>query len=113
MRDTRPGEQLWMPWDGDDSFTLYEEGDREIYYTVGHIDIEHEVVRRALASTLQRDGLSDSLADGFRSLENCVVSEGYAGVIDGEMFLSTCDESGMTQYGDKVDEVILITWVQV
>jgi len=101
-----------MVWDGDHSYSLGDDKDHT-YYTVGHVDLEHEVVRRALASTLQRDGIADSLSDGFKLLEGSEATEGYAGAVDGEVFLSTCDEDGMTAYGDKVDEVILITWVQI
>jgi hypothetical protein len=91
---------------------LTEESDLT-YYTVGHVDLETDIVIRALASTLQRDGIADSLGDGFKALERCSLSQGYAGFVDGEIFMSTCNESGETEYGDAVDSIMEVTWVQL
>ena len=101
-----------MLWDGDHSYNLMDESDLA-YYTVGHVDLETDIVIRALASTLQRDGLADSLGDGFKALDNCALTQGYAGFVDGEIFMSTCNENGETEYGETVDTIMEITWVQL
>jgi hypothetical protein len=98
VRDNRHGEQLWQEWDG----SGLERTDCLPYYTVEHVDLGEEVVRRALASTLQRDGVADSLADGFKLLDGVEVEHMWAGILDDEDRLSTCDEDGETFYGDSV-----------
>lgn len=111
MKDSRKGEALWKEWTGDGYDTAYE--DSVIFFTDEHVDIENEVVRRALASTIQRDGLTTSLGLGFKALEDAQVSFGYAGEIDGDIDLTVCDEEGETCTGDVVDHVVPITFVEV
>ena len=111
MRDIRHGEHLWQSWDGD-GYTPSQDFDL-IYFTLGSVDVEHELVRRALASTLQRDGIVDSLSDGFKILENSKVDEGFAGILEGELEYTACDEDGETEYGDFVEEIFAITWVEI
>lgn len=108
MRDLRTGECLWSEWTGDG---LYSDTSSPIFYTQTHVDIDHEIVRRALASALQRDGSAVSLGDGFSLVERAQVTHGYAGVVDGDIDYSVCDELGETREGDEVDEVLEITWV--
>ena len=107
MRDVRTGECLWSEWTG---FGMSAR-QGSVFYTLEHVDVDNEVVRRALASALQRDGSAVSLGDGFRAIESARVVCGYAGSVDGEIDLSVCDELGMTREGDEVDEVLPITWV--
>lgn len=107
MRDVRTGECLWSEWTG---FGV-PAGASTVFYTHEHVDVENDVVRRALASALQRDGSAVSLGDGFRAVESAQVVCGYAGFVDGEIDLSVCDEFGETREGDEVDEVLPITWV--
>jgi hypothetical protein len=112
MRDSRAGEFLWNEWTGEG----YEptNPDAELFFfTEEHVDVEHEVVRRALASALQRDGSVVSLGQGFSSLESSTVVQGFAGYVDESLDLYLCDEYGETQDGDYVDQVIPITWVEI
>jgi hypothetical protein len=112
VRDSRKGECLWQEWTGEG----YEPDDPDysvIFFTIDHVDVEHEVVRRALASALQREGVADSLGDGYRSIDTATVSCGYAGEVEGSRELHVCDEEGETSYGDLVDSVTEVTWVEV
>jgi hypothetical protein len=83
-----------------------------VFYTIDHVDTNNELVRRALASCLQRDGVSDSLADAFRCLESSNTEYLWAGYIDDSSELEICDEYGLTEYGDLVDEVFAVTLVE-
>ena len=111
MKDSRIGETLWSEWSGNDyqTFPSFD----VTFYTEEHVDLEHEVVRRALASTIQRDGHTDSLGQAFKVLDSCYVEYGYAGFLDGDTEFTLCDINGMTTYEDKVEKVIPVTWVNV
>lgn len=109
MKDHRHGDQLWLEWDGDD----LESATDIQYYTVDHVSLDEEVVRRALASTLQRDGIADSLADGFRLLDGVWISHEWAGVVDEEVSTTICDEDGETRLGETVDFPFPITVVHI
>lgn len=110
MRDVRHGEGLWFEWNGNGSFS---EGDSDLVYcTIGHVDIYNEVVRRALASVLQRDGVVDSLSDGFKYIEDKDVSVGWAGLLPDESEYTYCDETGETEYGDQVEKIEEFTWIE-
>jgi hypothetical protein len=108
MRDLRTGECLWSEWTGG-GFDLAS--DEPVFFTEGYVDIEHELVARALASALQRDGSAVTLGDGYRMLDNAKWRQGYAGYVDGDIDLVVCDEAGETREGDEVDEALEITWV--
>jgi hypothetical protein len=110
MRDIRHGEHLWQSWEGEGYFS--DTHAELIYFTVGDVDINNEIVRRALASTLQRDGIADSLSDGFKLLETSYTQGGFAGFLPDETEYTVCDEDGETEYGDTVQEVLDITWVE-
>jgi hypothetical protein len=111
VKDSRKGELLWKEWTG----TGYEPFlDKSlVFFTDEHVDLENEIIRRALASALQRDGVSVSLGNGFQSVENATISQGYAGEVDGDIDLTVCDEEGETREGDLVDDVVEVTWVEV
>lgn len=111
MKDSRKGESLWFEWDGD--YFDMSSDDSLVFYTHDHIDVEHELVKRALASTIQRDGIVHSLSQGFSLIDAASISHGYAGHVDGSHSLAVCDEDGLTYYGDTVDEIIPITYVEV
>ena len=106
----RKGESLWSEWAGT-GYQVQTPG-TIIYVTETHVDISNEVVLRALASAVQRDGIVDSLADGFRAIKPFSTILGYSGEVDG-LELTVCDETGETYYGDMVDEIIPTTWVEV
>ena len=111
MRDIRHGEHLWYWWEGEGYFS--ETNSDLVYFTLGHVDSDTEVVVRALASTLQRDGVVDSLSDGFRMLEKSSFYQGHVGVLEGETVYQVCSEEGDTEYGDQVVEIFDATWVEL
>lgn len=111
MDVSRKGENLWSEWTGVGvSARTYS---CVLYYTVGHVDIDHEVVRRALASAIQRDGVVDGLGRAYGSINDGSVLQGWAGELDSSYELYMCDQSGETEYGEEVDEVLPVTWVEV
>ena len=111
MKDSRVGQSLWQEWYG--SGYDPENPDSLVFYTVDHVSLDEDVVLRALASCLQRDGVADSLGDGFKLATNGVVSIGYAGVLDSDNELSVCDLDGFTSYGDFLSDVQEITWIEI
>lgn len=111
MRDTRYGEHLWQCWEGEGYF--FDNFTEIIYFTLGEVDYDNDLVRRALASSLQRDGVVDSLSDGFKIIENSTAFLGFVGLISGEKEYIVCDSGGETEYGDTVVEVINATWVGI
>lgn len=113
MKDGREGESLWMQWFGYSYDSQHDNG--IVYYTIEHVDLENEVVRRALASALQRDGICDSLSDSYELLSdrNSILKRSWAGPVDGDSELTCCDPSGETDLGDQVDEVLAVTFVEM
>jgi hypothetical protein len=111
MKDSRIGESLWFTWDGDGYRP--EKPDSVIYYTEDHVDIQHDLVKKALASSLQRDGIAFSLGQGFNLIDSGTYLTGYAGHLDQENHPTVCDEYGETDTGSFVDSIIPITWVEV
>lgn len=109
MKDSRVGETLWAEWDGDGFDQTHGVN---VYYTIDYVDLENDIVRRALASSIQRDGVADSLSEAFKLLENLTVSHGYVGVIEDELSYIVCDEYGETFYGDYVEDIEKVTWVE-
>lgn len=111
VKDSRIGELLWKEWTGEGHEPLHDTS--TIFFTEEHVDIENEVIRRALASAIQRDGVFSSLGESFSSLDKSHVAYGYAGAVDSEIDFSVCNENGETREGDYVDDVIFITWVEI
>lgn len=111
VQDSRKGELLWKEWTGEGYEPFLE--DSVVFFTDEHVDLENELIRRALASALQRDGVSVSLGDGFKAIDGATISHGHAGEVDGELDLTVCDEEGETREGDLVDEIFEVTWVEV
>jgi hypothetical protein len=111
LKTDRPGEWLWEEWLGEG----YQSDNKDVivYVTYEHVDMTNEVVRRALASCLQRDGVSDSLSDGFRMLEVGQHMTGYIGYTDGEKHPSVTDEFGETLDGDIADYLSEATWIEI
>ncbi len=110
MKDTRVGEELWFEWNGNGYFSQYDS--TLIYCTIGIVDVENDIVRRALASVLQRDGISDSLGDGFKFIEEKVIHFGWAGILPDDTEYVYCDEDGETEYGDQVEKIESFTWIE-
>jgi hypothetical protein len=111
MKDKRLGQELWLEWDGS-GYSLTKRNPI-VYYTIDHIDIEHELVRKALASALQRDGVFDSLNDAFKAIDTGIVSSGWLGALEEEFDLVVCTELGETEYGDIVEDIQPATWVEI
>lgn len=111
MKDKRLGQELWLEWLG--SGYLLTKLNPIIYYTIDHIDIENELVRKALASALQRDGVHDSLNDAFKAIDTGIVCSGWAGVLEDELDLIVCTELGETEYGDILEDIQPVTWVEI
>jgi ABC-type transport system substrate-binding protein len=111
MRDSRIGQSLWRIWEGEG----YEPttSPKYIFYTDTHVDVENDVVRRALASAIQREGLVFSLGNGYGSIDTATVSQGYCGYLPGDKELTVCNQDRETPYGDLVDFPILTTWVEL
>ena len=112
MRDSRAGEVLWNEWTGD-GYKTVKPTSTVLFYTEEHVDLENEIIRRALASSLQRSGTVVTLGDGYSSVESGNVLHGYAGYVDDSVDLYFCDEHGETEYGDLVDSILPITWVEM
>jgi len=112
MKDKRSGETLWQEWSGEG----YSKVDSSsiVFYTHGPVDVENEIVKRALASALQREGIVYSLGDAFKKLENAdktTIKHGYVGTVDGSWEEHACDEYGETRFGDVVDEICTAVWI--
>ena len=114
MKHSRTGESLWAEWDGSHYEPKLQEPSVTLY-TVGHVDIHQDVVKRALASAIQRYGIYDSLGGSYAAVdsENTSVLCSYAGYVDGDRFLSLCEENGFTETGEEVDEPCPVTWVEI
>lgn len=111
MKDLRIGESLWSIWDGEG----YTPGlsASVVYFTEDHVDVDEDVIKRALASSIQRDGLAYSLSQGFRMIEGGIVSHGWVGTLDGESTPEVCDPEGETYSGEILDTVTEVTFVEV
>jgi hypothetical protein len=110
-RDSRIGESLWFIWDGLDYD--FSSTDSVVFYTEGHINIEEEVVRKALASSIQREGIASSLSQGFSMIASGISSQlhaGYSDLIERQLI---CDENGSSKSGEDLIEVMPITVVEV
>lgn len=111
MDFSRSGELLWSEWEG--SGFSQSDVSNVVFYTHGHVDVAHDVVLRALASAIQREGIVDSLGHAFKVIKPFSAVLGYSGDIEGGLDTAVCDADGETYYGELVDEVIPTTWVEV
>lgn len=111
MKDSRLGESLWEEWSG--SGHSFSSPLGLSFYTIDHVEINNELVRRALASCLQRDGVADSLGEAFKYLESSQYVHLHAGYVDSDNELVICDKTGFTEYGDLVDDILCVTLVEI
>lgn len=111
MKDSRIGQSLWSIWEG----LGYSEQlpNSVVYYTEDHVDLDHEVVRKALASSIQRDGIVYSLAQGFQAIDAGIVSHTWIGAYEQEYYQEVCDEYGNTESGVRLEDVVDATFVEV
>lgn len=107
----RRGESLWYEWEGF-GYTSDILGSL-IYCTVGHVGLGDHVVFNALSSAVQRDGVAESIGRASSAIQPYTAKHGYAGEIDGGLESHVCNLDGETFYGETVDEVIPMTWVEV
>ena len=115
MKDSRLGDFLWYEWDGDlNPESSLDSGEGFVlYYTEDWVEIENDIVKRALASALQKDGVVSSLGDGFKFIDQSYsnLRWSYAGFVDET--LTQCDEMDETFYGDIVEESTKITFMKI
>lgn len=111
MKDSRIGESLWFIWEGEGYVPTVSSP--VVFYTEGHVDTEEEVVRRALASSLQREGIALSLSEGFNMIHEGRTWQGYIGMSPVLNENLVCDSDGDTEDGYRVYEVVPVTWVEV
>lgn len=109
MSRDRIGEWLWEEWDGE-GYELIP-SDSIVYVTYDNVNLDQEIIKRALASCMQRDGVADSLSDAFLMIEKSVVSRGYVGFIEGEKLPYVTDKFGITVDGDETNYISEATWV--
>lgn len=105
MKDSRIGESLWNIWEG--SLAEFDYPTRTIYYTEDHVDLDNEVVKRALASSLQRDGIALSLSQGFQMIDAGNITQRYIGYQSDDLDLrdiELCDSDGTS-----VEDVLLVS----
>ena len=113
MKNDRLGDWLWEEWDGE-GYEAVDDDSIALYFTHEWVDLSNEIVKRALASCLQRDGIADSLSDGFNMIERGKIVKAYAGYLkDEESTLVLCDDAGETYSGDLVDNVVLLTVIEI
>lgn len=113
--DSRKGELLWKEWTGNDYKHIHSSESSVVFFTEDHVDVDIDVIKRALASAIQRDGIASSLGDSFRLIDGAstVYEHGYAGEVDGDIEMTVCNDRGETQSGDEVDIKLSITWVEM
>lgn len=110
MNEFRLGEDLWMEWEGDD----YESEADVIYYTFSHVDTNIDIVQRALACALQRDGVAISIGDGFKLQTDSRTVFGYVGHRWDEPEPNTfCDNNGETPSGECLDNWVAATFIEI
>lgn len=112
MKDSRLGESLWFIWNKEEGDIFYYP-DSIVLYTKEHVDLEQEIVRRALASTLQREGVSHSLSVSFSMIDTSITIYGHVGKYQDSDQEVICTESGETYDGDVVSNIEAVTWVEV
>lgn len=110
-KDSRIGESLWFIWDGD-GYSLFTQ-DSIVFYTEDHVDLEEDVVRKALASSIQREGISDSLAGGYSLISSGITGHFYAGesLISETLHLSNSE--GLLESGEQLVNIKPITCVEI
>lgn len=112
MKDSRAGDWLWEEWTGEE-YGSFSDGSDLVYFTQGHVDVNNDIVMRALASALQRDGVCHSLSEGYLLARESEIVQGWAGILPDEMDFIVCNEDCETPYGDIVPKAIPCTWVEL
>lgn len=100
-----------MEWEGNN--LPQENPESVVYYTHTWVDLDIEVVRRALASALQRSGSVEGLGDAFRSLETARITQGVAVHIGGDYEWSFSDLETVFEDASDVSDETAMTWVEI
>lgn len=108
---SRAGEALWSEWSGEGY--VPKGFPKSVFYTEEHVSLDNEIVKRALASSIQRSGITDSLGQAYKVIETTDGDFLYAGYLEGELDRTVCDSDGETFYGDVLHEVVPITVVEI
>jgi len=113
VSDSRPGDSFWFPWDGEEY--QYSLPDPYIYQTEGHVDLEHEVVRKALASSIQRDGIAYSLGAAYQMIDQSVYTQTYGGAVGGDHVRCIVDyKTGLSIYSQEpTEDIVELTIVEL
>lgn len=71
-------EPRWLTWEGDD-FPRKIHSDSVVFYLTEHVYLEEDgIAKKALAKQLQQEGIVYSLSEGFRLIDDSLISrEGY------------------------------------
>jgi hypothetical protein len=111
MKDHRHGEHLWVEWSGEGYEPL---SDAElVFYTEEVVDLEVPLIRKALASSLQREGVADSLSDGHKLIEASHTVYGFVGYMPEDITHVFCNEAGVANSGEQLESVTPCTWVEL
>lgn len=100
-----------MEWTGS-GYTPETESDL-IFYTEEVVNINIPLIQKALASSLQREGIVDSLSDGFNLVNYGHVVHGFFGYIGGDIVPTACDVLGYAEDGEKLEFFTSCTWVEL
>lgn len=111
MKFSRLGEGLWSEWDGYDYPA--ESSDSIIYYTLGHPDTDHEVVKRALASAIQRDGTADTIGQAYQAIDSANIVQGKAAYADGDYELTYWDPDISMYSEEEMSDPVDVTIVEI
>jgi hypothetical protein len=103
--------QSWEEWDGNDY--IPNSSNCLVFYSFGHYSFELDEITSSLSKYLAEEGVFDSRFEAKRSLSIATARTGYVGRVDDDYELTVCDDYGTTRYGDYVDAVRPITWVEV
>lgn len=110
-KDSRIGESLWFIWDGEDYDFSSESS--IVFYTKEHVDLEEDLIRKALASAIQREGIADSLSGGFSLISSGITQHLYSGYSPISEREYICDSNGVSSRGEDLLSVIPVTVVEV
>jgi len=111
MKDYRHGDYLWVEWSGE-GYEPQTDTDL-IFYTEEVVNLSVPLIQKALASSLQRDGVVDSLSDGFFLVNNSTTVHGFVGNLPGDIVPLACDALGLTLDGTKLETFSGCTWVEM
>lgn len=111
MKDHRHGEHLWMEWTGE-GYTPSTSAEI-VFYAEEIVNINIPLIQKALASALQREGIVDSLSDGYNLISKGTAVHGYFGYVGGDIIPTACSVLGITEYGEKLEAFNSCTWIEL